>query len=102
MGKDGDTAAMTQHDDKPLVSSPRKRGPTITVFAMIARPVVMDPHLRGDDAEGRSSFASAISALLLAGLLFDVTTAFAQTRTLAEIAADQGPDRTQRLIEGAK
>jgi iron(III) transport system substrate-binding protein len=28
--------------------------------------------------------------------------AFAQTRTLAEIAADQGPDRIHKLIEGAR
>ena len=40
---------------------------------------------------------AAFAALALAA-----APAFAQTRTLAEIAAYQGPDRMARLIEGAK
>jgi iron(III) transport system substrate-binding protein len=38
----------------------------------------------------------------LAGLLLYATPALAQTNRLAEIAAYQGPDRQQRLVEGAK
>ena len=42
--------------------------------------------------------AAAVQALLLLG----TANAVAQTRTLAEIVSYQGPDRTARLIEGAK
>ena len=38
----------------------------------------------------------------LAGLILFTTPALAQTGSLAEIAAYQGPDRQQRLVEGAK
>src|SRR5262249_22495824 len=56
------------------------------------------PRKRGEVAPSLPR-AFAIIALLLA-----VTTApaLAQTGTLAELAAYQGADRTQRLIEGAK
>ena len=42
------------------------------------------------------------SVLLAAMLALAATPALAQTRSLAEVAAYQGQDRTQRLIEGAK
>ena len=38
----------------------------------------------------------------LAGLILFTTPALAQTGSLAEIAAYHGPDRQQRLVEGAK
>ncbi len=41
-------------------------------------------------------------SLLIAMAAFAATPAHAQTATLAEIAAYQGADRTQRLIDGAK
>jgi iron(III) transport system substrate-binding protein len=41
-------------------------------------------------------------SLLVAMVAFAATPALAQTSTLAELAAYQGADRTQRLIEGAK
>ena len=43
-----------------------------------------------------------IPASLAAAITLLAPSAFAQTRTLADLAAYQGPDRTQRLIEGAK
>jgi len=45
----------------------------------------------------RFAFASLLTTLPLGA-----APAFAQTRTLAEIASYQGADRTERLIEGAK
>jgi iron(III) transport system substrate-binding protein len=45
---------------------------------------------------------SIIPLVLLPGLVALATPAFAQPRTLAEIAAYQGPDRMARLIDGAK
>src|SRR3954453_9807400 len=44
--------------------------------------------------------AAAMTAAVLAFL--PASDALAQTRTMAEIAAYQGPDRMARLIEGAK
>jgi iron(III) transport system substrate-binding protein len=43
-----------------------------------------------------------LRSLLVAMLVFATTPALAQTATLAELAAYQGADRTQRLIDGAK
>jgi hypothetical protein len=41
-------------------------------------------------------------ALCLAALAFGAVPASAQAPSIAEVAAYQGPDRTQRLIAGAK
>ena len=49
---------------------------------------------------GRPSFASVASVMAM--LAFGTATASAQTRSLAEIAAYQGADRTARLVDGAK
>ncbi|MEA2988484.1 MAG: iron(III) transport system substrate-binding protein [Alphaproteobacteria bacterium] len=46
--------------------------------------------------------SSSSCAAVLAALVLHAAPAVAQTRTLAEIAAYQGPDRMARLIEGAK
>jgi len=54
----------------------------------------MGLHLRGNAG-------GMFCAVLLASLL-SASSVLAQTRTLAEIATYQGPDRTARLIEGAK
>jgi len=48
----------------------------------------------------RRTLSQASGAVLL--LTLAASPALAQTRSLAEIAAYQGPDRTQRLIEGAR
>ena len=50
---------------------------------------------------GAATISISLSALLAcASWVVAATTAFAQTRTLAEIAAYQGPDRLERLIDG--
>jgi len=50
----------------------------------------------------RASCQSLAVASLAAVIALGATPALAQTRSLAEIAAYQGPDRMQRLIAGAK
>src|SRR5215467_9287556 len=50
-----------------------------------------------------AALRTSLSALLAcAALVVAATPAWAQPRTLAEIAAYDGPDRLERLIEGAK
>ncbi len=49
-----------------------------------------------------TSWKKALPAAALIAFAPAVTPALAQTRTMAEIASYQGPDRTQRLIDGAK
>src|SRR5262245_51808304 len=46
--------------------------------------------------------AKSIALTLLAVVMPGAVPAMAQTPTIAEVAAYQGPDRTQRLIAGAK
>src|SRR5215467_9018571 len=48
----------------------------------------------------KTTLKTSLPALFAA--LLTASPALAQTRTLAEIAAYQGPDRMARLIEGAK
>jgi iron(III) transport system substrate-binding protein len=50
----------------------------------------------------KSLAASGLAAFALAALTSAMPSALAQTPIMAEIASYQGPDRMQRLIEGAK
>ena len=49
-----------------------------------------------------TSWMKALPAAALMAAFAAATPALAQTRSMAEIASYQGPDRTQRLIDGAK
>jgi iron(III) transport system substrate-binding protein len=63
--------------------------------------MIRDRHLRQSTANGPGAgrAAALLAAMLVCGLPAKV---HAQTQTLAELASYSGPDRTQRLIAGAK
>ena len=58
--------------------------------------------VRGGGWRPRASSAPKLAALAVAAVLLAAPPALAQQSSVAEIAAYQGPDRQQRLLEGAK
>src|SRR3984893_7703155 len=58
--------------------------------------------VRGGGWRPRASSAPKLAALAVAAVLLAAPPALAQQGSVAEIAAYQGPDRQQRLLEGAK
>jgi iron(III) transport system substrate-binding protein len=58
--------------------------------------------VRGGGWRPRASSAPKLAALAVAAVLLAAPPAPAQQSSVAEIAAYQGPDRQQRLLEGAK